>query len=209
MELSIITATYRRPFHLAQVMHAVRQAEFDDVEHIVILDGPDPASEYLCRSHPEVRWVEISHGGCWGAPARDAGIAVASGRYLAFWDDDNVYYTAAVQHLRQAVLDSPDSQLLIFQVEHIRPQEQFFRRIPPVGQRELSHGDVDTMCLCVAASLARQVPWADGGGRGHDFRWQFKVGQLAKGVQRVPVSLGEKIDLYNPHTAVVLPGHRA
>lgn len=193
--LSIITATRGRPELLAKTLQSVSEAGFSDVEHLVVSDGPDQLTEVLCRQFAGARYLPIEAAGQWGASARDAGIAAAAGRYMAFWDDDNIYYGSAVAKLRTAALAAKAGSLLLFQVWHNRPTESY-RQLMPYKPGIPDFGFVDTMCFCVDAILARQVLWADDGGRGHDYRWMLRLAPLAAAVEHIPVVLGEHLNLH-------------
>src|SRR4051812_10893238 len=85
---SVIVPTYGRPAFLADALASVLGQTFDDFECIVVDDAsPEPVS---VPSDSRIRVVTRDANG--GPPAaRNTGIAVARGRYVAFLDDDDVW----------------------------------------------------------------------------------------------------------------------
>jgi glycosyltransferase involved in cell wall biosynthesis len=202
--LSIITPTYRRPELLAATLHAVSREKFTDVEHIVVSDGDDPAVEFLCSRYACARYASVPHSGGWGCAARDAGVAMASGRYLAFWDDDNVYYDGAVATVRAAVAaeleTGAEPRLLLMTSDYVHVQHRCTRLLPSDGIG-LEAGFVDSSCLCLPAKVARQLTWEDGGGRCRDFRYAVRSLALCGEARVSPVSICLHIDSYDPGAA--------
>ncbi|MFQ5912219.1 MAG: glycosyltransferase family 2 protein [Nitrospinota bacterium] len=101
---SVIIPTYNRRTSLAQCLQAFanQSASFDTFEVIVVDDGSvDGTAEWLeAQAFPfELRLLRQANRG--PAAARNAGIAVARGDILIFFDDDEVPCTEFVrEHLR-------------------------------------------------------------------------------------------------------------
>jgi glycosyltransferase involved in cell wall biosynthesis len=102
---SVVLPTYGRPAFLSEALASVLGQTFSDFECIVVDDGSPHPPELPDDSR--VRLVgRASNGG--PAAARNAGIAAAVGRYVAFLDDDDVWLperlaVAAKAHVRAAV----------------------------------------------------------------------------------------------------------
>jgi len=104
-EFSVVIATYERAEFLGEAIDSVLCQEFDDFECIVVDDAsrvpprlPDDARLRLIRRE--------QNGG--PAATRNTGIDSASGRYVAFLDDDDVWHprrlaAAAAAHARAPV----------------------------------------------------------------------------------------------------------
>lgn len=90
-EFSIIVPTYRRPSLLSDCLHSLAALAFerDRFEVIVVDDGSGAPPEAVVNAASRdlrVRLLCRPHQG--PAAARNAGAALAVGRYLAFTDDD-------------------------------------------------------------------------------------------------------------------------
>ena len=87
--VSVIVPTHNRPGFLVGAIASVLRQTFTDYEIIVVDDGStDDTREVVERiASPKVRYVYQENAGV-GA-ARNRGIALARGRYIAFVDDDD------------------------------------------------------------------------------------------------------------------------
>lgn len=121
------------------------------------------------------------HHDC-GAFARDRAILEAKGDYVAFWDDDNVYYPHAVV---STFLAAVGYDVGIVRVRH---RDHFI----PIGS-QITAGEVDTMCLCVKRDLASRVKWVDEGGRYSDFRWITRIAKMTTSINYSKVVIGEHV----------------
>lgn len=95
--VSVIIPTYNRPQKLRRALRSVTQQTSHDWEVIVVNDGGEDAYHVAsCYSH--VTYLE--HQGNRGLPAaRNTGLAAATGRYIAYLDDDDWYYSQHVKLL--------------------------------------------------------------------------------------------------------------
>jgi glycosyltransferase involved in cell wall biosynthesis len=88
--VTIILPTFNRAATLKRSIDSVLSQTFGDFELIIVDDGStDETSEVLeaFRNHPRIRLVSQSRQGV--AKARNVGIALARGRYIAFQDSDD------------------------------------------------------------------------------------------------------------------------
>lgn len=88
MEFSIILPTYNRLSQLKLALKSIFNQEFVDYEVIVVNDGSsDGTEEYLkTLTMPKFKCVRQDNNG--PAAARNAGIELSRGKYIAFTDDD-------------------------------------------------------------------------------------------------------------------------
>lgn len=90
--VSVIIPTIRRPDLLLRAIHSVLSQTLQDLEVIVVVDGPDPATIATLQNVTDARVRVISNPHALGAGrSRNAGVAQASGRYVAFLDDDDEF----------------------------------------------------------------------------------------------------------------------
>jgi glycosyltransferase involved in cell wall biosynthesis len=85
---SVVIPTYGRPRYLAEAVDSVLAQSVEDLECIVVDDAsPDPVE---VRSDPRVRVVtRDTNGG--SAAARNSGIDAATGDFVMFLDDDDLF----------------------------------------------------------------------------------------------------------------------
>lgn len=203
MDLTVITPTRGRPDALSRCLDAfARQRHGLRAEHLVVADGPCPASARVVArgGGPMTRYAEAtradpSRGDGPGANARDVGLAAALGDYVCFWDDDNEYADHCLATLHAA---AHGVDMGVCQCVHRGPLPEYRGaigcRIPDRHDGEFIAGRVDTMCVCVRAAVARaSSPWADGRGRGNDYRWIEGVRRAGAVVRFLPVVIGEHV----------------
>jgi glycosyltransferase involved in cell wall biosynthesis len=88
--VSVIIPTYNRAYFLYEAIGSVLNQTYRDFEIIVVDDGSTDLTPYLLRKwQGQVRWVRQENAGV--SRARNAGIRVARGRYLAFLDSDDLW----------------------------------------------------------------------------------------------------------------------
>ena len=91
--VSVIIPTYNRPESLAETIQSVADQTYSHFEVIVINDDGVDVSNIInqFKTKREVKYVKHDHNK--GLPAaRNTGIRFASGKYIAYLDDDDVFY---------------------------------------------------------------------------------------------------------------------
>ena len=94
--VSVVIPTYDRPEMLARAVTSVVEQRYDAIELIVVDDAsPEPVApmlEELPLDSLEASEVIRHETNRNGAAARNTGIRVATGEYIAFLDDDDVWH---------------------------------------------------------------------------------------------------------------------
>ena len=93
--VSVVIPTYDRPELLARAVRSVVEQRYEPIELVVVDDAsPEPVAKMLeelpTDSLEAVRCVRHERNRN-GAAARNTGIRIASGEYIAFLDDDDVW----------------------------------------------------------------------------------------------------------------------
>ncbi|MCU1340705.1 MAG: glycosyl transferase [Candidatus Acidoferrum typicum] len=88
--VSAVIPTRGRPDLVARAVHSALRQTYSNLEVIVVVDGPDPATvETLARiSDPRLRVIVLPRNQ-GGSNARNAGVQAALGEWIAFLDDDD------------------------------------------------------------------------------------------------------------------------
>jgi glycosyltransferase involved in cell wall biosynthesis len=90
--ISVIIPTHNRPQMLKEAVDSALGQTFQDFEIIIVLNGASPAAVEMAdrlRASPKVKVVEIPDDTL--AAARNFGLGVAGGEWIAFLDDDDVW----------------------------------------------------------------------------------------------------------------------
>lgn len=95
-KVSIIIATYNRSYFICNAINSVLGQTFKDFELIVVDDGStDDTKQVLTRYGSLINYLYQDNKG--RAQARNAGIKLAKGEYIAFLDDDDMWLPYKLQ----------------------------------------------------------------------------------------------------------------
>jgi glycosyltransferase involved in cell wall biosynthesis len=109
--VSIILPTYNREAFLPEAFAAIRTQTFLDWELIVVDDGSTDGTRELVaqiasKFAQRVRYIYQENQGAYGA--RNTGLDHASGRYIAFYDSDDIWLPHHLQKCVAALEGNPD-----------------------------------------------------------------------------------------------------
>ncbi|MYT25094.1 glycosyltransferase, partial [Streptomyces sp. SID7760] len=114
---SVIVPAYKVQAYLQESLDSVLSQSFPDLELIAVDDAsPDACGaiidEYAARD-PRVTAVHLAHNLGLG-PARNAGLARATGDYLVFLDGDDTLAPGALQALTDRLKDTGSPDVLVY-----------------------------------------------------------------------------------------------
>jgi len=90
--ISVITPTYNRPDFLARALLTLTDQTCRDFEVVVVNDAGVGLEPVLARVAEKLEITYVRHGKNRDrAAARNTGLAVARGRFIAYLDDDDLY----------------------------------------------------------------------------------------------------------------------
>lgn len=106
--ISVIIATYNRPFTLKVAIKSVLDQTYQNFEILVIDDGSDPAARSIVENFKsnKIRYFYKPNGG--HSSAINMGLSLAKGKYISYLDDDDIYYK---DHLETLITLAEDKQL--------------------------------------------------------------------------------------------------
>jgi len=94
-EFSVIVPTYNRPGMLKRALHSIDAQGFQDYEILVVNDGGEnmtPITKHFRRA------IYLEHERNRGLPAaRNTALKQARGRYVAYLDDDDIWFPNHLQ----------------------------------------------------------------------------------------------------------------
>ncbi len=109
--VSIIIPTYNRADLLPEAIESVLEQTHNDIEIIVIDDGSnDDTREKLKPYQDRIKYMYTENGG--PASARNAGMRMAKGEYIAFLDSDDLYYPYKIKIQADFLDNYPDVALV-------------------------------------------------------------------------------------------------
>jgi glycosyltransferase involved in cell wall biosynthesis len=112
--VSVVMPTARRPKLVVRAVGAVLGQTVAEIEVIVVVDGPDPATSSALAALTDSR-LRVVQNPTSGGPvvARNAGAAAATGRWLAFLDDDDEWMPEKLELQLRAALAAPDQDRVL------------------------------------------------------------------------------------------------
>jgi len=193
MDLTVVTATHQRHGFLCQCLHQFQQQHLGGLkcEHIVVSDGIDPHAEKIATDHG-ARFDFLSEAlGQAGSFAKDRGIQLARGKYVCFWDDDNIYEPHALTTL---FATASGFDIGVVRAVHRLRKKAGFVTIPRRWDDTFRLGDIDTMNVCVRTELAKKELWEDPKGRhATDFHWLNRLSEHNPTLRYVPIVIGKHV----------------
>ena len=109
--LSVIIPIYNGEKFLAEAIHTVQQQNYQPLELIVVDDGStDRTAQIATQFEPEVRYVYQPNQG--PAAARNCGIKLAQGEFLAFLDVDDLWAERILGDFITYLVANPDVEIV-------------------------------------------------------------------------------------------------
>jgi len=106
--VSVIVPTYNRLDLLARALNSILNQTYQNFEIVIVNDAGEDVEPLLQKLEAKQRIVYLTHKINKGlAAARNTGIRAASGRYIAYLDDDDIYLPDHLETLC-TVLESTD-----------------------------------------------------------------------------------------------------
>jgi glycosyltransferase involved in cell wall biosynthesis len=131
--VSVIVPVYNREQFLRETLDSVFALEYEPFEVIVVDDGSTDGSAAIAESYPGVRCIRQENRG--PGAARNAGIDVSQGEFVAFVDSDDVVLPHKLSAQVGYLLEHPDVTATLGRQEWITP--------PPDAVPDLVWGDLD------------------------------------------------------------------
>ena len=149
-EVSVIIPTYNRRDFVREAIASVLTQTYQDFELIVVDDGSKDETQAVVREFSGVRYVLQENRGV--SSARNRGVALSSGRLLAFLDSDDLWQPHKLAKQVAFFVSQPDAR--ICQTEEIWLRNGV--RVNPHNKHKKPTGDIFTrsLHLCLVSPSA-------------------------------------------------------
>lgn len=110
--VTVIIPTYKRPDRVGAAIESVIGQTYDNIEIIVVDDNKKAYKEYEATQDTLKPYIEsgkvrvVQTGGIGGGGARNYGAAQATGEYLAFLDDDDIFMPDKIETQLKFMVDN-------------------------------------------------------------------------------------------------------
>lgn len=154
--ISVIIPTFNRSYCLAETLDSVLRQSFTNYELIVVDDGSTDATPQLLGQYADpghLTYLKTLHAG--PSAARNAGIEVSRGDYIAFLDSDDLWDPRKLERQIEFFLKKPDAR--ICQTEEIWIRNGV--RVNPMKKHKKYSGWIFRQCLplCIVSPSAVMV----------------------------------------------------
>lgn len=104
--VSVIVTTYNRKEYLEEAVKSIMNQSYKNIEIIVVDDGSDlNYAGAICNQYPICKYFYKENGGL--SSARNYGVKLAKGDYIAFLDDDDFWKTSKIKKQVKILLENP------------------------------------------------------------------------------------------------------
>ena len=158
--VSVVIPTHKRPQLLQRALRSVIRQSYENLEIIVVDDGVSDEAEQVVAEFGDYRIRYLRHDrNRGGAAARNTGIRAATGKYIAFLDDDDEWEPEKIR-AQLAALSRFDAVLCMYSMNG-RPVKARTAELS-VEADELRRGFVrggSASALIARADVLRRVPF--------------------------------------------------
>jgi hypothetical protein len=186
--VSVIIPTRNRRHLVVRAVRSALQQSFADMEVVVVVDGPDPDTLSVLREVQDdrLKWVELAQQS-GGSTARNAGVNIANGRWIAFLDDDDEWFPQKIEkQIARAIASSYSYPIVCSRLVARGPKgdASWPRKTPrsPVSEylfcrSSLFQGEglVQTSSLLTRRELLLTVPFQEGLLKHQDWDWLLRA----------------------------------
>lgn len=151
MRFSVIIPIYNVSRYIKRGLDSLLNQTYRDFEVILVDDGSKDDSGFLCdeasKQDDRIKVVHLEN--CGAGPARNAGIDLANGEYILFFDIDDILPLESLKVINSK-LEIYNPQILVFSYREINPyyktsNEYIFEPSQYHTNIELSQGWVDNL----------------------------------------------------------------
>lgn len=123
--ISVIIPTYNRAYCLGNAIRSVLEQTYSNIELIVIDDGSTDNTENIISSIKDsrLRYIKLKKNG-GPSKARNEGIKLAKGEYIAFHDSDDIWYKNKLAEQYKVMNDDPECQLVFCKYQIIKNSDK-------------------------------------------------------------------------------------
>ncbi|MDV6373618.1 glycosyltransferase [Deinococcus arenicola] len=211
--ISVIIPTYNRPGLLvARGLASVLAQRYPNLEVLVVMDGPDPATAAALAEIDDPRLRPLTLPENRGpSDARNYGVQHARGEWVAFLDDDDIWRPDKLARQLELAQHSayPLPVVLCGYIGRLPHGDRLFPPRPKAADERLGdymmvrHSASRPECpvfgilVFVSRELALRVPWPEGLRNNEDWEWMLRLEEVeGVGFEQVPPEESSTLALY-------------
>lgn len=132
--VSVVMAVYNRLEHLERNLERLQKQTYPNIE-IIVVSNNGPRADDICAKFPNVRYVHRDENSGEAGVPRNDGYGLARGTFIAWLDDDDIFFSDHVERMVDACSDGTDVVYSNFLLQIVEPQ--------PDGTERLAGYDIE------------------------------------------------------------------
>jgi glycosyltransferase involved in cell wall biosynthesis len=181
---SIIIPTYNRASLLKNLLDSFSRQTFTDFEIIVVDDGGTDNTEDIVSGFHDQRlaYYKKINGGV--SSARNFGLAKANGRYINFFDSDDLAYPNHLSEAYNFFMTNPQARVVIFDYDWGDADKKNYKRISNIYKdpnRAIRFKNyISTNCIFIEKELTGMVAFNEQLSISEDWEYWLKLSGLTR-----------------------------
>ncbi|WP_299275253.1 glycosyltransferase family 2 protein [uncultured Psychroserpens sp.] len=115
---SVIISVYNKEKYIGATINSVLDQTFDDFEIIVVNDGSTDRSLQVLNEFEDSRLNIIIQDNLGASHARNKGIDIAKGKFIALLDGDDIWDKQFLEHIEHAIKTHPNHAVFSCAIAH-------------------------------------------------------------------------------------------
>lgn len=124
--VSVIIPSYNRAHCIRKSIESVLAQTYDDIELIIVDDGSTDGTRELVESINDSRIRYIYQKNAGACAARNHGIDMANGEFIAFQDSDDIWLPRKLERQMSILQEYPDVDIVVCQTECVKLDNSVF-----------------------------------------------------------------------------------
>jgi glycosyltransferase involved in cell wall biosynthesis len=189
--VSVIVPLYNCARYVGEALDSVQRQTHKSIETIVVDDGSDDGGGDIARGFPSVRYVRQERAGT--GPARNRGVGMARGTFLAFLDADDRWVPRRLEDQMSVLAADPTVDCVFGHVrEFVSPEidEEARGRIRPPTDR--APGFMTPSMLIRREAFDQVGPFAARFRVGVDLDWYARLTEKGLEIRLIPEIVWER-----------------
>jgi len=216
---SVIIPAYNRSSTIGATLNTVQNQTFRDFECIIVDDGSKDADalKAVVARMGDDRFIYVKRSNGGASAARNTGIDLAIGRYLAFLDSDDLFFPHKLETDLLALGQAADPSTVIFspvQVDRGFKRYWIYPKAPPKPRQNIAdylirhRGFTQTSTLVVERQLAKLVRFREGLPMGQDVDFPIRLEQAGAHFVMKPFPTTRWVDTADPDRVSNMPPYK-
>lgn len=165
-QFTIVVPTYNRSVSVLDTLQSCFEQSLSDFEIVVVDDGSSDDTREVLSRIDDPRLIVVHQDNAGPAAARNHGMRVANGRYIAFLDSDDRWYPEFLA-VASDTLDQHGEALLYGQIivdrgvgrYWVKPDRALDAEEPIFDYLYVNGGFIQTSTMVIPRALADKVQW--------------------------------------------------